>query len=138
MKKLGLLLMLLFCFVSCSSDDNEDTSFKGKWELTSVVTNFDPAANTIDDLPQWKETYVFSNGKFSKTRIKDGKTTIVTGTYKMTESETEIKLELAFKESDDIIMSCIDLKENLSISSEILYNTLRTCDGSVYKYTKIK
>lgn len=143
MKKVGLLFVFLFMLISCSNDDDNKepeftTIYEGRWELTQMITNFNPAANSIDIL-QWKETYVFSNGKFTKTRIKDNKTTTVSGTYKEVSSSTEFGIELAYNESNDIIGSCTNLKENLVVSLVgKLNNTMRECDGPIFVYTKTK
>ncbi|MFD1605197.1 hypothetical protein ACFSJW_01240 [Flavobacterium artemisiae] len=143
MKKIGLLVVLMISLIACSSDDNDKetgftTIYEGKWELTQMITNFNPAANSVDT-PQWKETYSFSNGKFTKTRIKDNKTTTVSGTYTEVVTSSEFGLELVYKESSDIVGSCTSLKENLSVNSlGKLNNSLRNCDGPMFVYTKIK
>ncbi|WP_193845583.1 hypothetical protein [Flavobacterium hungaricum] len=141
MKKVGLLFVLVFSLVSCSNDDVKMEGFpsleSGRWELAENISLV-PYYNSIST-PQYKETYVFDKGKFSKTRIKDNKTTTVSGTYTTVTTATQMNLELTYTAANDLIESCTVLKESLYINKEgKLNNNLKDCDPTLLVYTKLK
>ena len=144
MKKIGLLIVLFISLVSCSNDDNDNKpteDYHGKWKLTSMSRNKNPAANSIDVM-EWEENYVFSsNGKFSKTRIKDKKTSSASGTYSVAKTSEQTQFKLIYSTQSDIIGTCSgDLIENLYIihAAGKMYSTWGTCDGPLLTYDKLK
>lgn len=142
MRKFGILLLLILSMVSCSSDnDDNKPAYIGKWELSSMDRNKNPAANSAP-IMEWQETYTFnSKGNFSKTRIKDGKTSTVSGTYTVTKNADRTELSLHYSAQNEIIGTCSsDLTEHLYIvdTFEVLYNSWGTCDGPSMEYNKIK
>lgn len=143
MKKIGLLIVMIFSLVSCSSDndDNKPTeSYHGKWILTRMGSS-NPAANSIDIL-EWEESYTFNSNKtFSKKRKKDGKITTISGSYSVVETTEQTQFELVYTKESDIISSCTSkTKENLYIINNIgnLYGTWSICDGPMLVYEKKK
>ncbi|MFH6936088.1 hypothetical protein [Flavobacterium sp. FlaQc-30] len=144
MKKIGLLIVLFISLVSCSNDDNDNKpteDYLGKWKLTSMNRNKNPAANSIGVM-EWEESYVFSSdGKFTKTRIRDSKTSSVSGTYSVVETLEQTQLKLMYSTKNDIIGTCTeDLIENLYIiyATGKLYSTWAACDGPLLTYDKLK
>ena len=141
MKKIVILFITFLTLISCSNDDAKMEGFptleSGKWELTEDISLV-PYYNSIST-PQWKETYVFDSGKFSKTRIQDKKTTTLSGTYTVVTDDSQMRFELIYTETSDIIESCKSLKENLYIDAEgKLNNNLKDCDPRLLVYTKNK
>ncbi|UWY27066.1 hypothetical protein N4T20_15195 [Flavobacterium sp. TR2] len=143
MKKIGLLIAVIFSLVSCSNDDNDNKpaeSYHGKWILTKMGSG-NPAVNSIDVL-EWEESYTFnSNNTFSKTRKKEGKTITVSGTYSVVKTADQIRFELVYTKESDIVSSCTSkTKESLYIINSIgnLYGTWSICDGPILVYEKKK
>ncbi|MHC0445274.1 hypothetical protein ACWA1F_07675 [Flavobacterium sp. 3-218] len=143
MKKIGLLIVMLFSLLSCSNDDSGDKateSYHGKWVLTKMGSG-NPAANSIDVM-EWEESYTFnSNNTFSKTRKRDGKITTIVGTYIVTKTADQTQFELNYTAQSDIIGSCTsNVKENLHIINTIgnLYSSWSICDGPLLVYEKKK
>ncbi|WP_289659591.1 hypothetical protein [Flavobacterium panacagri] len=142
MKRITILVVLFISLVSCSNDNDQKdtTNYLGKWKLTSMSRNKNPFANSIDVM-EWQESYVFSsNGKFSKTRIKDNKTTTQIGTYLITETSDQTQLKLTYTAQSDIIGTCTgNLIENLYVlkSTKQLYSTWGTCDGPLLVYDRL-
>lgn len=147
MKRIGILLLVIISTlsaVSCSNDKDQDSNsptYLGKWKLTSMSRNKNPAANSIEVM-EWQESYIFSsNGKFSKTRIKDNKTSSISGTYSVVETSEQTQFKLIYSSQNDIIGNCNgDLIENLYViyATGKLYSTWGTCDGPLLVYDKSK
>lgn len=135
--------MLLISLASCSNDDENRTkeAYHGKWNLTYMSRNKNPAANSID-IMEWQESYIFSSsGKFAKTRIKDNKKSTVFGTYSVVETSEQTQFTLVYGAQNDIIGTCTgNLTENLYIIKTIgkLYSAWGACDGPLLSYDKSK
>ncbi|MGE6352903.1 hypothetical protein ACQKCJ_03380 [Flavobacterium sp. NPDC079362] len=142
MKKIGIAVILMLIFISCSNEKAKSpmvSDYHGKWELIEV-TGFRPA-NIIFDKLGWQESYVFNTDEtFIKTRTKDNKTTTATGKFAVKKLDNETHFELTYEENNDIIGTCTgNLIEDLSINKEgLLVNSWQMCDGPGLIYKKSK
>lgn len=141
MKKLGIIFVLTLSLVSCLSNDPKATSgtgYYGKWTLEKMNVRNENV--TVDKL-QWQENYDFNtDGTFTKTRIKEGKTTTGNGKFVVKKIDNETNFELTYNEKTDIVGSCLgDLTESLSLNKEnSLVSNWQMCDGPGLIYKKSK
>lgn len=141
MKKLTILFAFLITFLSCSSDNQSPLqNYLGKWELTQM-TGTVPNSETTGSKMEWQEYYLIKpNGKFIKSRNRNGIITEISGTYKIVNSSTENLLMFKYSNESQIIGSCTSkLNETLYFNSQnILFNSWNACDGPSLKYEKSK
>ncbi|SHF56066.1 hypothetical protein SAMN05444483_101594 [Salegentibacter echinorum] len=157
MKKLGLLFLLSFIVLSCSSDDENEPQEKDmnldlvlkelpqEWKLVKMTGSFSGSETTGDDMG-WQESYIFkSDSTFTKTRLRNGKKLTATGTfvigteYKNTTAQKSLKL--TFDKESSIIGSCSNEPlEYLYYKNDenLLLSNWWACDGPGLFYKKVE
>lgn len=144
MKKLLIILSVLFILSSCDKEESFDTNtFPQKWELVSLRGSISGATPlTGNDIP-YKETYVLNaDSTFVKTRIFNGATKTASGTFTIKKLGNEPHYVFKHSTLNDLIGSCIslELKEYLIIQSNSnMYNgEWQACDGPGLGYKRVK
>ena len=101
MRKYVLLLMITAVLCSCNRDDADvslEIDLIGDWKLiqmTGSIANSETTGIEMD----WQETYrLNSDGTFQKSRVADGITTEVSGTYSTVGAIEGLYLEFIFDE----------------------------------------
>lgn len=147
-KSLGSLIILLTIF-SCSVESplKKATNITGEWVLVKMHGQIPNSETTGTDM-EWQESYnLEEDGTFKKTRIRNNDTTIVTGTYKLTEEGYTIHEEQVntfvefFHDSENqIIENCTsDLVEYLYVTANIrMISTAEACDRPGLEYEQEK
>jgi hypothetical protein len=143
MKRLTIIVAILFVFSSCTKDTEEatttSTDYHGKWKLVSMygaMLNM----GTVGTAMEWQETYLFNNdGTFTKSRVQNTEETKTSGTYTTVIRSDAMYLELTYTNDNEIIGNCFgNLKEELYINANnSLLSTWSACDGPVLEYKKI-
>lgn len=158
MKKLGLLFLLSFIVLSCSSDDKNEPEEKDinldlvlkelpqEWKLVKTTGSFNDSEATGEDMA-WQESYTLnSDSTFTKTRLqKDGKKLTATGTFVIgtedNNTTSQKSLKLTFDKMSTIIGSCSNepveylyYKNN----DNLLLSNWWACDGPGLFYKKVE
>ncbi|QCK16830.1 lipocalin family protein [Mangrovivirga cuniculi] len=142
MKILINLLLITIMIIACSSNDNTIQSkdpIVGKWELVKIQAPRIRNEITNEDIP-YKEFYLFnSDGTFTKTRIEDGKTQSITGTYTKENTNDWEHLKLVYAEDSQLIDNCTGKpEEHLAISPGELKGGSAPCDGPALFYAPVQ
>ncbi|MNQ70400.1 hypothetical protein D3C85_850370 [compost metagenome] len=143
MKNIGIVFILMFCFLSCSNSGADSvviTSYYGKWKLTKRTGVF-ILALYMEGNPQWQEFYDFkTDGTFTKTRVQETTKTFASGKFEIKKNQNETQLNLTYTEDNDIIGNCFgNLSEDLYINSEgLLTSSWQMCDGPGLFYEKMR
>lgn len=139
MKKIIFFLFAIIFVTSCdkNSDSALDSEIIGNWILVEMSGSIPNSQATGSDM-EWQEVYVLkADGRFLKSRERDGVIIEASGTYNITNSSNEVLLELVFENDSEIIGSChSNLKEFMVIQSKNTFSsTWLACDGPglVYK-----
>jgi hypothetical protein len=140
MKKNTFFVLFIITLFSCSKEAaSTATAYQGKWKLTQM-TGMMANSETSGSTMEWQEFYVLdSNGRFKKSRERNGVITEISGSYSLSQTANGTSLLLSYKSDSEIIGSCSSaLKEELYFESEsVLFSTWQQCDGPGLKYEKV-
>lgn len=150
MKKILLLLVLLASIYSCTKESDDvaaNLDYSGKWVLIKMTGSWTGSVDTGSEMA-WQETYIINDDDtFTKTRVTEDTTIIVSGTYSfaedglLDESESNVLRYINFIHDTDnnIIGSCYSKRttENLYFNADNkLISTWEACDGPGLEYMK--
>lgn len=144
MRHLTIVVAFLSVFCSCTKDNVETTTttsvdYHGKWTLVKMSGSMLNSESTGTAM-EWQEFYLFNNdGTFTKSRVRDGVETTISGTFTTLNHSDGLYLELIYPNDSDLIGSCYgNLKEELYFNSNnTLSSTWRNCDGPGLEYKKL-
>ncbi|WP_029270126.1 hypothetical protein [Flavobacterium sp. KJJ] len=134
MKKIGVLLILLFSIVSCSSNETETdpigTDYYGKWiQFVEAKYNDDPNPSQV--------SYQFNkDNTFTKTLNYYDTTTNASGTFEVKKDGNTTVFVLTYTQQNSIISSCTGgLIESLTLDK---FGHLNDNAGMCDRYGKYK
>lgn len=140
-----ILVSFLFLYTACNKENNDTSEanllindYPQTWVLFKMTGSFE-GSEYKGDAMEWQENYVFySNLTFKKTRIKEGKTIVASGTYIMKQDQEEQAILLTYNQSNEIIGSCLPNKESLYYDANqgVLLSNWWACDGPGLFYKK--
>ena len=134
----ALFGILVLVMASCSSQNTGDIDLKNiqqTWRLVKMTGSLQSSETTGSDMA-WQETILLSNGLFEKTRIINGSSTKVSGSYAFSEESDGTYLVLKYRSANSLIGNCTgDLTEYYFMTSdESFHGTWLACDGPGLEY----
>lgn len=150
MKSAIITLLVLASLYSCTKESDEVAEtfeYTGEWELVKMTGSANGSVYTGADMA-WQETYIINDDEtFTKTRVTEDTTIIVSGTYSfaedglLDESESNVLRYINFihDTKNNITGSCYSKSstENLYFNADNkLISTWEACDGPGLEYMK--
>lgn len=137
-------ITIIFLLYSCSKSDDgvqpisfTENKFPQEWKLVKMTIGMIPNSETSGQEMPMQETYVFNEeGSFSKTRIVDGDSTTVQGTFIYQETKEAIILE--HNSINKLIGNCSSKKKTEYLyflkGDAYLHSDWHACDGPSLLY----
>ncbi|NOT75952.1 MAG: hypothetical protein HOP08_13580 [Cyclobacteriaceae bacterium] len=142
MKKLILPIFLILILISCEKEKIAPipANCTEKWILVRMTGNFANQPPLVGADMDWQESlYFYPNGKFLKSRERNGAIVEAGGTFQITTISYQKYVELVYDSENELIATCeAGLKEYLMVNSDSeLSGTWMACDGPGLYYEKL-
>jgi hypothetical protein len=146
MKNLLSILIFTALLTACTSENLElekAEQFIGeiKWELVEMQGGFANTPPDTGDKMFWQEYYLLQpDSTFLKSRLFDGVTTEVRGTYSYVTLSDEPYIAFQFNTDSELISSCYNEEKELlrRHHDSQLISTWNACDGPSLLYEKVE